>query len=67
MMTLAYLFSGFLYVGEGTPYIEMADTIFGKERVHEEANKLHTPLIALGYFSSHGEENGKRFRRICVR
>src|SRR5712692_3606859 len=32
MLILAYLFSGLLYTGEGTPYIEMADTIFGQER-----------------------------------
>jgi hypothetical protein len=64
MLTLAYLFSGFLYAGEGTPYIEMADAIFGQERISVEANKLHAPLVALGY-SEHGEEK-KRFRRICV-
>jgi len=64
MLTLAYLFSGFLYAGEGTPYIEMADAIFGKERIGFEANKLHAPLVALGY-SEHGEEK-KRFRRICA-
>ncbi len=55
MLTLAYLFSGFLYAGEGTPYIEMADAIFGQERIGVEANKLHAPLVALGY-SEHGEE-----------
>src|SRR6266516_3680685 len=55
MLTLAYLFSGFLYAGEETPYIEMADTIFGQERIGVEANKLHAPLVALGY-SEHGEE-----------
>ena len=64
MLTLAYLFSGFLYAGEGTPYIEMADAIFGKERIGVEANKLHAPLVALGY-SEHGEGK-KRFRRICA-
>ena len=64
MLTLAYLFSGFLYAGEGTPSIEMADAIFGKERIGFEANKLHAPLVALGY-SEHGEEK-KRFRRICA-
>lgn len=64
MLTLAYLFSGFLYTGEGTPYIEMADAIFGEDRISAEANKLHAPLAALGY-SEHGEEK-KRFRRICA-
>src|SRR6266550_1562330 len=64
MLTLAYLFAGFLYAGEGTPYIEMADAIFGQERIREEANKLHAPLAALGY-SEHGEEK-KRFRRVCA-
>ncbi len=64
MLTLAYLFAGFLYAGEGTPYIEMADAIFGQERIREEANKLHAPLVALGY-SEHGEEK-KRFRRVCA-
>jgi hypothetical protein len=64
MLTLAYLFSGFLYAGEGTPYIEMASAIFGEDRIREEANKLHAPLVALGY-SEHGEEK-KRFRRICA-
>ncbi len=64
MLMLAYLFSGFLYAGEGTPYIEMADAIFGQERIREEANKLHAPLVALGY-SEHGEEK-KRFRRVCA-
>src|SRR6266536_3176987 len=64
MLTLAYLFSGFLYAGEGTPYIEMADAIFGEDRIPEEANKLHAPLVALGY-SEHGGEK-KRFRRICA-
>jgi hypothetical protein len=64
MLTLAYLFAGFLYAGEGTPYIEMADAIFGEDRIREEANKLHAPLLALGY-SEHGEEK-KRFRRICA-
>ena len=64
MLTLAYLFSGFLYAGEGTPYIEMADAIFGPERIGAEANKLHAPLAALGY-SEHGEEK-KRFRRVCA-
>src|SRR6266702_1250337 len=59
MLTLAYLFSGFLYAGEGTPYIEMADAIFGEDRIPEEANKLHAPLVALGY-SEHGGEK-KRF------
>src|SRR6266567_1578060 len=59
MLTLAYLFSGFLYAGEGTPYIEMADAVFGPERIGAEANKLHAPLAALGY-SEHGEEK-KRF------
>jgi hypothetical protein len=64
MVTLAYLFSGFLYAEEGTPFIEMADAIFGEERIREEANKLHAPLVAMGY-SEHGEEK-KRFRRICA-
>ena len=64
MLTLAYLFSGFLYAGEGTPYIEIADAIFGPERIGAEANKLHAPLAALGY-SEHGEEK-KRFRRVCA-
>jgi hypothetical protein len=64
MLTLAYLFSGFLYAGEATPYLEMADAIFGKERIGVEANKLHAPLVALGY-SEHGEGK-KRFRRICA-
>ncbi len=64
MLTLAYLFAGFLYAREGTPYIEMADAIFGQERIGAEANKLHAPLVALGY-SEHGEEK-KRFRRICA-
>src|SRR5260370_13120930 len=64
MLTLAYLFSGFLYTGEGTPYIEMADAIFGQERIREEANKLHAPLVALGY-SEHGAEK-KRFRSVCA-
>jgi hypothetical protein len=64
MLMLAYLFSGFLYAGEGTPYIEMADAIFGRERIGAEANKLHAPLVALGY-SEHGEEKN-RFRRVCA-
>lgn len=64
MLMLAYLFSGFLYTGEGTPYIEMADAIFGEDRIGAEANKLHAPLVALGY-SEHGEEK-KRFRRVCA-
>jgi integrase len=64
MLILAYLFSGFLYTGEGTPYIEMADAIFGEVRIGAEANKLHAPLVGLGY-SEHGEEK-KRFRRICA-
>ncbi len=64
MLTLAYLFSGFLYAGEGTPYIEIADAIFGPERIGAEANKLHAPLAALGY-SEHGEGK-KRFRRVCA-
>lgn len=64
MLTLAYLFSGFLYAGEGTPFIELADAIFGQERIRAEANKLHAPLVALGY-SEHGEEK-QRFRRICA-
>jgi integrase len=64
MLILAYLFSGFLYTGEGTPYIEMADAIFGEVRIGAEANKLQAPLVALGY-SEHGEEK-KRFRRICA-
>jgi hypothetical protein len=33
----------------------MADAIFGKQRIGVEANKLHAPLVALGY-SEHGEE-----------
>jgi hypothetical protein len=64
MLTLAYLFAGFLYAGEGTPYIEMADAIFGPERIGAAANKLHAPLAALGY-SEHGEGK-KRFRRVCA-
>jgi len=64
MLMLAYLFSGFLYAGEGTPYIEMADAIFGKDRIREEANKLHAPLAALGYSEDGGEK--KRFRRVCA-
>ena len=64
MLMLAYLFSGFLYAGEGTPYIEMADAIFGEERIGVEANKLHAPLAALGYSEDGGEK--KRFRRVCA-
>ena len=64
MLTLAYLFSGFLYAGEGTPYIEMADAIFGEDRIREAANKLHAPLAALGYSEDGGEK--KRFRRVCA-
>ncbi len=64
MLILAYLFSGLLYTGEGTPYIEMADAIFGEARIGVEANKLHAPLVGLGY-SEHGDEK-KRFRRICA-
>ncbi len=64
MLTLAYLFSGFLYTGEGTPYIEMADAIFGEDRIREEVNKLHAPLAALGYSEDGGEK--KRFRRVCA-
>src|SRR6266516_4404703 len=64
LLMRAYLFSGFLYAGEGTPSIEMADAIFGQERIGVEANKLHAPLVALGY-SEHGDEK-KRFRRICA-
>src|SRR5260370_35871719 len=43
--------------------MEMADAIFGQERMGVEANKLHGPLVALGY-SEHGEEK-QRFRRVC--
>jgi hypothetical protein len=64
MLTLAYLFSGVLYAGEGTPSLEMAAAIFGTERIREEAHKLHAPLVALGYWE-HGEEK-QRFRRVCA-
>ena len=64
MLMLAYLFSGFLYAGAGTPNIELADAVFGQERIRAEANKLHAPLVALGY-SEHREEK-QRFRRICA-
>ncbi len=64
MLTLAYLFSGFLFTGEGTPYIEMADAIFGEDRISVEANKLRAPLVALGY--SERGEGKKRFRRMCA-
>jgi hypothetical protein len=64
MLTLAYLFSCFLYTGEGTPYIEMADAIFGEDRIREEADKLHAPLAAPGYSEDGGEK--KRFRRVCA-
>jgi hypothetical protein len=64
MLMLAYLFSGFLYTGEGTPYIEMADAIFGEDRIGAEANKLHAPLAALGYGDAWGGE--KAFSpRLC--
>jgi hypothetical protein len=56
MLMLAYLFSGFLYAGEGTPYIEMADAIFGEDRIREEADKLHAPLVAMGYGDAWGGE-----------
>src|SRR6266481_1828946 len=49
MITLAYLFSDFLYVDALTPYTDMAYTLFGKERVNEEVDKLYTPLTGLGY------------------
>jgi hypothetical protein len=60
MLTLAYLFSGFLYAGEGTPSIEMADAIFGQARIREEANKLHAPLVAWGYGEAWGGEKALR-------
>jgi hypothetical protein len=54
MLMLAYLFSGFLYAGEGTPYIEMADAVFGEDRIGVEANKLHAPLATMGYGDAWG-------------
>jgi hypothetical protein len=56
MLTLASLFSGVLYAEEGTPFIEMADAIFGEERIGAEANKLHAPLVAMGYGDAWGGE-----------
>lgn len=64
MMTLAYLFSGVLCVGPRAPYVRMAEIIFGKKRVDEEVDKLHAPLIALGY-SQHAKE--KRAFAGCIR
>lgn len=64
LFTLAYLLSGFLYIGTSAPYKEIANTIFGKERVDAEWNKLYTPLIALGY-SQHPLRMLK-FGRLCA-
>ncbi len=64
MITLAYLFSDFLYVDALTPYTDIAYTLFGKDRVDEEVDKLYTPLTGLGYSQ---QPQGKwRFRRLCT-
>jgi len=63
MINLAYLFCDFLYVGASTTYGLMADTIFGKTVVDAEVNKLHAPLVALGY--SKDSRDKKRFRWLC--
>lgn len=49
VIVLAYLFSGFLYVGADAPYTEMAKTLFGNEVVASETDKLFAPLFKLGY------------------
>jgi len=64
MRMLAYLFSDFLYVDAATPSLEMAHTIFGKEKMREEADKIYAPLIALGY--SDQQHVKRRFRRMCA-
>ncbi len=64
MQLLAYLFSDVLYIGPLAPYIQMANVIFGKKRIDEEARRMQAPLIALGY--SQSPDEAQRFRRLCA-
>src|SRR5258708_40074184 len=63
MLLLAYLFGNFLYVGALTSYVLMADSIFGRDRMDVEVNKLYAPLVGIGYDQKLSENH--RFRWLC--
>ncbi len=56
MITFAYLFSGFLYVGADAPYGDLANAVFGKETVALETDKLSAPLFELDYSQNPSEK-----------
>jgi hypothetical protein len=64
MITLAYLFCNFLYVGPVIPYGNLADAIFGTDLVEAEVSRLHSPLVGAGY--STDPEERQRFRWLCA-
>src|SRR5260370_40604058 len=58
MLTLAYLFGGFLHVAASTNYNLMADAVFGKDLVDAQVDTLYAPLLQAGYSS----EKSTRYR-----
>jgi len=56
MITFAYLFSGFLYVGANAPYGYLANAVFGAETVALETGKVYEPLFELGYSQKPSEK-----------
>ncbi|HEU5382406.1 MAG TPA: hypothetical protein VFV38_43890 [Ktedonobacteraceae bacterium] len=61
MINLAYLFCDFLYVGASTTYGLMASTLFGRDVVEAEIEKLRAPAADIGYWGG-----WDRFHWLCA-
>jgi len=64
LLNLAYLLCDLLYIGAATTYGLMADAIFGKALVDEQAALAHAPLVAAGFSTEYTE--WRHFRWVCA-